>query len=908
MKPANRLGDFSLSMMSKERRFDVVNRSDLLVLRSIVGSAVDSNESHQELTELLAEALGYYPHPHFKGENREDNRPTPRFPRAPFVQQHSGEMEISNSGIPNDISFWYVKSWVPKEDGHNEDSNSSDSFWQGLGLGESLVLERCKVPEFRTIQATGTINSQIDRLLSNRHRRSIDLDAAAKLVAQGKIVRHWPRLARYRLTHDVTIVLDYSEHLEPIVGDAIRWKDRLVKRMGKQSCQIIASTPDRVLKQISALPKINQQIVIFSDLGTLSNLPNEKLRETWLCSLARKPFSNRPVHIISPTSMDSVSGELPGNFSISELSGLENRKRVGALMAALAFCRSVGCERLRHLRQGLAGSTLADELSVWNHEDAFLSGGLWSIRPGLVETYQERFLRLDVSLQKQLGRSIAKWQESLAPEERGLERIGLYEKRIGQAPPLALFKAVIEPATGTDEVTDAEAFLFNSMGQFATAYRTRKEQPDLAPVFGKVEEVRQKYQPVFESGVDNPPVSDPFLDTKAQGVVMIQQGLSLTMSDASNLPLNSFVGEVLRISGHLTETKTGRLIKYGDRWLSGKLALENEYQSLELDVLSKPQWAERIWRDREGLFAAHASGSVYQLLEANCDRRAAVWQNVMNPWGWATETGIDDSGLWAGFETGAARQVMRWISPGTFLMGSPESEPGRHDGEILHNVTLTTGFWLAETACSQELWEAVMKENPGHFQRGGDYPIEGVSWTDCQKFTKRLGQFLPDLEVTLPTEAQWEYACRAGSDTAFYWGGELSPDQANYDYQSSNDDRVRPQRSDGTQPVHSFQPNPWGLYQMHGNVWEWCQDRLGAYSPEPVIDPVGPVSGQQRVLRGGSWFSDGRSLRSAYRAPAPDFRSNFFGFRLAGGSALPVRASSADRPVRSTEEIEGKRK
>ncbi len=90
MKPGNRLGDFSLSMMSKERRFDVVNRSDLLVLRSIVGSAVDSNESHQELTELLAEALGYYPHPHFKGENREDNRPTPRFPRAPFVQQHSG--------------------------------------------------------------------------------------------------------------------------------------------------------------------------------------------------------------------------------------------------------------------------------------------------------------------------------------------------------------------------------------------------------------------------------------------------------------------------------------------------------------------------------------------------------------------------------------------------------------------------------------------------------------------------------------------------------------------------------------------------------------------------------------------------------------------------------------------------
>ena len=251
---------------------------------------------------------------------------------------------------------------------------------------------------------------------------------------------------------------------------------------------------------------------------------------------------------------------------------------------------------------------------------------------------------------------------------------------------------------------------------------------------------------------------------------------------------------------------------------------------------------------------------------------------------WATSWGIDQYGFWQSFAVGEARQVMRWIPPGWFWMGSPEDEPDRLDRETRHKVRLTKGFWLADTTCTQGLWQAVMGENPSRFRLGEDYPVDNVNWDDCQAFIDRLKPRVRGLGFRLPTEAEWEYACRAGSSTAFWWGDELTTDDANYNGNRPYNNGPRGEYREKTMPVLSFEPNPLGLYQMHGNVLEWCEDRYGEYGSQSDTDPTGPDDGHARVLRGGSWIGDGQWLRAASRNfDGPIRRFGSSGFRLAGG-------------------------
>ena len=251
---------------------------------------------------------------------------------------------------------------------------------------------------------------------------------------------------------------------------------------------------------------------------------------------------------------------------------------------------------------------------------------------------------------------------------------------------------------------------------------------------------------------------------------------------------------------------------------------------------------------------------------------------------WAVAFGEDAFGLWQAFEIGGVRQVMRWIVPGRFLMGSPDEEGERYESEIQHAVTLSRGYWLADTACTQALWLAVMQQNPAHFDDDRQCPMEEVSWQDCQNFIEAInGHLVGEPLLRLPTEAEWEYACRAGATGPFSWGDTLTTAQANYDGNSPYADGEKGKYRWRAVPVLSFEANAWGLYQMHGNVWEWCNDWSGDYPAEPLVDPAGPGEGHARVLRGGS-CDRGRYLRSAYRfADSPDLRYYNVGVRLAGG-------------------------
>jgi formylglycine-generating enzyme required for sulfatase activity len=211
------------------------------------------------------------------------------------------------------------------------------------------------------------------------------------------------------------------------------------------------------------------------------------------------------------------------------------------------------------------------------------------------------------------------------------------------------------------------------------------------------------------------------------------------------------------------------------------------------------------------------------------------------------------------------------IPDGSFMMGSDKT-----NGKPVHRVTITKPFYLGKFEVTQEQWEKVMGGNPSKF-KGAKNPVEQVSWEDCQKFLEALKERVSGQTFRLPTEAEWEYACRARSKTDYSYGD--SPDKLR-DYAWFNDNSEKQ-----THPVGQKKPNPWGLYDMHGNVWEWCQDWHGEYAGKSATDPTGPATGSARVLRGGSWYGNAANSRSASRFNRdPATRHCDYGFRVVVGA------------------------
>ena len=238
---------------------------------------------------------------------------------------------------------------------------------------------------------------------------------------------------------------------------------------------------------------------------------------------------------------------------------------------------------------------------------------------------------------------------------------------------------------------------------------------------------------------------------------------------------------------------------------------------------------------------------------------------------------------------------MLWCPPGAFHMGSPENEKSRDFDEVLREVTLTHGFWLGKHEVTQGQWEKVMGTNPSHF-KGSQLPVEKVSWDEANAFCEKLtehertaGRLRKDQAYQLPTEAQWEYACRAGTKTAWSFGDSPSglSKYVNFSDKKSNLQGADKEYDDGfefTAPVASYSANAWGFHEMHGNVFEWCKDWYGKHTPVAVHNPVGPSIGKERIFRGGSWALPSVFTRSARRDKnQPILKSGFLGFRLCLG-------------------------
>jgi formylglycine-generating enzyme required for sulfatase activity len=282
------------------------------------------------------------------------------------------------------------------------------------------------------------------------------------------------------------------------------------------------------------------------------------------------------------------------------------------------------------------------------------------------------------------------------------------------------------------------------------------------------------------------------------------------------------------------------------------------------------------------------------------------------PPGWAEDWGIDAYGKWVSFGVGAgAARVtprLRWIPPGGFTIGAPPSEDGSRDSERpQRDITIATGFWLFDTPCTQALWHAVTGNNPSRFQ-SPTRPVEQVSFDDVRDFLERVNQRVPGLDLSLPSEAQWEYACRASTTEATYAGAmEIMGDHnapvldaiawyggnsgVGFELPNGSDssgwaDKQYGHTWAGTHPVEQKAPNQWGLYDMLGNVWEWCADAWhDSYADLPLDGSArdAPRGGAAlRVFRGGSWLDEARLVRAACRYLArPADRNGDLGFRCA---------------------------
>jgi formylglycine-generating enzyme required for sulfatase activity len=315
--------------------------------------------------------------------------------------------------------------------------------------------------------------------------------------------------------------------------------------------------------------------------------------------------------------------------------------------------------------------------------------------------------------------------------------------------------------------------------------------------------------------------------------------------------------------------------------------LSSDVEQLVLRTMSRPEWASAIGRDKYGLWTEFAieGNATKPTPKRAAKKKATKKKNVPSPTARAP----------------VVRQRLRWIPPGRFLMGSPDDEEGRDSDEgPRQEVTIDEGFWMFDTPCTQALWEALMDDNPSEF-KSPDRPVETVSWKDCQTFLERLNAKV-GLSLRLPSEAQWEYACRAGTSTATYagpmeikgannapildaiawYGGNsgLDLELSNGYYASDWPEKQFQFDKAGTRPVAKKKANPWGLYDMLGNVWEWCDDDwVEDYSQKFPLSASAESASARRVIRGGSWCSDAGFVRAAYRGhdgpPDRDFNRSF---------------------------------
>lgn len=708
-----------------------------------------------------------------------------------------------------------------------------------------------------------------------------DLPRIVDRIAKGELLRRLPKAKRKGWASQAQLIIDFAPSLLPFWADFNGLHEQLADLRGQAGLNVLAfpdgdpfgacwhNTSDgwRTVNRYNP-PQAGTPVLVLSDLGC--NEVSEQRRMRWRrfgAQLARSGC--RPVALMSspPRWWDAELTQvfiavywdravrppqrLTGN-TVYKASAKPERDNPATeqLLGLLATAVRIEPALLREARFLFPAKAMdvGAEFAAWNHPALQTTPLACYFQPSQVSGYRDR-LRDDPNLSPEQKQQIA---ELLQKHHAHLSPVIHYEEQLALA--ALLVQAIPDKAECFAQrlaktVGESEGEISDITMQWLSRVAFRQQEPDafwnnpylstaLVAAYKKVGVTHlpkaislEKFAWVL--GV-KPPV-----DSR-----IVQCGQALLLADAA--PGSRICS--LRHSADYLQIETDA--EQGTRWYTldqpipitpeQPFLIRSDREELTLEWLTMPSWAEVIGQDRYGLYAdLNLNGIV---------------------------------------------QRFRWIAPGTFWMGSPVSEPERLSRETQHEVTLTEGYWLADSACTQALWIAVMDNNPSGFEDDPNHPVENVSWNDSQRFVERLNAKIRNFEARLPTEAEWEYACRAGTSTPFSFGYNITPEQVNYNgnhpYAGGKKDLYR----EKTVPVKSLPVNPWGLYEMHGNVWEWCEDWFGDYPNDAVINPTGAETGVNRVLRGGSWIIYARDTRSANRFRLePDYRLISIGFRLALG-------------------------
>ncbi|WP_320040469.1 formylglycine-generating enzyme family protein [uncultured Desulfobacter sp.] len=679
-----------------------------------------------------------------------------------------------------------------------------------------------------------------------KQTRQLDTQKIIHKAARQKPLETVPWKNKRAWPLDMVLVLDFSKHLSPFFND---FKE-LALNMGQwfRNRLHIVTCPDPKTNSFwykgdihhgFPLARENMHLIYAGDLGFLDRqginagfwhgfghrMKRRHVRMDALVTAHPSDWIPETANLFSLHYWDSgVIG--PGGASGNRGAGpgTKSRELAEMLLAALSQAVEVTPALIRRVRNRL-GLNVSTESLACRH--VALEGNVFRFQwrnPEIRAEYGKKAqdLKLDLDVVWPLIQSF----ESRMPMELRIEQRQKAGKPLDETQTQFLQKLILFQRNANTPETEKNRIMA-WVGRVADRAGEERWVPELNTLFGLYNEAVQPQK--VPGGVDLTQVPEWVVKSRETGPVCLsvhQNRMEIFSSgspaDHPGLIHEFSTGSKSQVTFRTDETTLKQTMTLDKPFElsenTAEIVLETETGKTTVAMMPCPEWASGIGRDRYGLFA---------------------------------EVKVKGVGF-----------VLRWIPPGNFMMGSPEDEPERISSEgPLHRVVFETGYWLAETTCTRELWltvnswESIPLFQEDEFQN----PVETVMWNDANNFIEGLNHLVPGLDVRLPSEAEWEYACRAGTDTPFWFGSELTLDKANYGLTESY--------NKGSKPVRFFDPNPWGLYQMHGNVWEWCQDRWhGNYDGAPD-DGSAWEDGDRIgcVCRGGSYIDPGIALRSACR-------------------------------------------
>lgn len=764
---------------------------------------------------------------------------------------------------------------------------------------------------------------RLRQALARHFFTSLDTTALVQQFAKGLPVKRFPYLKRSSWPSTLSVVFDVSDRLTPYWNDWQWLQQHLLHRLNRRTNWYrLAGMPSNPLQpiapngvsigEVKVWPELQRgdSLLIVSDLGWLEKDRPEPSRR-WYGKLMDYRKRGINLFVVAPVAMRHIQAKFKNLAVILRLgpdshlrpveqwpalsSHRENTLRLSqsaeTLLSMMSIATKVEPELLRALRSSLPENNrdVSLESEVWCYPEVDSAPNACALAPWAAQHWRERFSQLDVALQQRTLACLRQWHARLPQAIHHEEAL--------------LWRYLAKAGEGEQSQAErAQRFFVKLKNTFSRAIEAREEQLGsralmvqycdhhvhwVAPTLGKLEASyltslssaiaqieSERIRAGLPEGIDPVDWLQSLAHQSVQRCHLIQQAdrsLSLILvshplpSGSTRLATIDVDCETLLWSVAQSEAAS---IYYPWRW-NRESTRNNPYPMLPVQLVSNTE-----------NFRSSAIPDFYLL---NRQQRFC-FRPVQLPPG-ASAWGQDGFGLFVDIQIESVIQRFRWIVPGTFLMGSPETELERNEDEIQHSVTLTQGFWLADSACTQALWQAVMMgENLARFQDSPDHPVDSVSWDDVQRFIQLLNTQQPNLQARLPTEAEWEYACRAGTTTPFSFGDTITSEQVNYNGDYPYAGAAKGLYRKKTVPVKSLPPNPWGLYEMHGNVLEWCADWFGDYPTAAVVDPSGPSTRRTRVLRGGSWNAYARWARSADRDRyVPGFRFYYIGFRLTLG-------------------------